>query len=207
MKIFEVESKLETNLKQLEFYYELFDKLESKYSFLIVIYSFIFLYTIELFKFFIEVKFLDINIIFTLLFALFVILLTVSLVLTYQLQKPIDIYYTHEPNYYYNDILNEYKKKLNIGDDINEDQEYLLNEYVNITYLQEQEIALSKNIKAYRSKRKKYYHNFNVILVTLILYVITSSFVIFEKRKENNSFDLKNYKEIINYLNSSKDGR
>ncbi|MDR6461939.1 hypothetical protein [Chryseobacterium sediminis] len=207
MKIFDVESKLETNLKQLEFYYELYDKLESKFSFLIVIYSFIFLYTLELFKYFIEIKLEGWNILFTVLFILFLLLLISSLILTYQLQKPVDVYYTHEPNYFYTTILEDYKNKLNIGEEIDDDNEYLLNEYVNITYLQEQEIALTKNIKTYRKKRHKYYKNFHVILSALVLYVITSSFVIFEKRKENNSFDLKNYKEIINYLNSNKNGR
>ncbi|WPO89882.1 hypothetical protein [Chryseobacterium sp. HR92] len=204
MKIFDVESKIEVNNKQLEFYYEMYDKLETKFSFLVVIYSFMFIYMIELFKYFIDADITLTNAVFIILFIVFLVFLGTSLHYTYLLQKPVDIHYLNEPNHFYIDKLNEYKTKLNYNDELNSDDEYILNEYVNLTYLDEQEIALSKNIKAYRKKRGLYYKNFNIILLCLVLYVFISSFVIFEKRKENTSFDLKNYKEVINYLNSKK---
>ncbi|WP_430827282.1 hypothetical protein [Chryseobacterium indologenes] len=204
MKIFDVESKIEANNKELKFYYEMYDKLESKFSFLVVIYSFMFIYMIELFKYFIDADFTLVNAVFIFLFIVFLILLGTSFRYTYLLQRPEYIHYLNEPNHFYIDKLDEYKTILNCGDDLTDDDEYLLNEYVNLTYLNEQEIALSKNIKQYIKKRGLYFKNFNLILSCLALYVFISSFVIFEKRKENTSFDLKNYKEIINYLNSKK---
>jgi hypothetical protein len=40
MRIFDLDSKIEHNVKQPEFYYEQYEKLEGKFSFLTVLYSF-----------------------------------------------------------------------------------------------------------------------------------------------------------------------
>ena len=204
MKIFDLESKIESNNKQLEFYYESYDKLDNKFSFLILLYSFLFVYIVELFKFLCDFKFSLFYFVFSVLFILFLGFLVASIRFTYMLQRPVEIFYTDEPKYYYTTLLDEYKLLLNIGDDISVENEELLNEYINLTYLGEQESALSNNIVAYRDKRKYFYYNFNCMLITLVLYVITSSFVIFEKRNQNTQFEIQNYKEIINYLKTIK---
>jgi len=200
MNMFSLESKIESNNKQLEFYYESYEKLESKFSFLVILYSFIFIYIIELFKFLFDFKFNLFYIAYTVFFAVFIYFLITSLRFTYLLRKPVEIFYTDEPKYYYTTLIEQYKNLLNITSDPTSEQEELINEYVNLTYLGEQENALTKNIIEYRNKRKHFYYNFNYILVTLALYVITSGFVIFEKRKQNTQFEIQNYKEIINYL-------
>jgi len=196
MEVFNTESKIELNIKQLEFYYNLYDKLQSKFSFLVVIYSFIFIYLIELFKFVFEIKLELFDITFLILFLTFLIFLFISLTKTYNFLKPIYIAYLHEPNYFYNEILSQYQSALNIDD------EELLNEYVNCTYLKESEIALQNNNLAYQKKSKQFDTNFRCILYTLILYLIASSFVIFEKRNQTNTIEVKNYKEIVNYINN-----
>lgn len=200
MKIFDLESKIETNLKQLEFYYEMDGKIESKMTILVVLYSFIFVYLIELFKYFIDAKIEGINIIFFVLFLALLVLLVISVRYTWLFQRPEDVLYVHEPNYFYTTILERYKKDLGITEDATEENEGLLNEYVNHTYLREQEIALNFNIKAYRTKRKRYYFNFIYLLFASVAYVFTASFVIFENRNQNTKFEIKNYKEIINYI-------
>lgn len=198
MNIFDVNSKIESNLKQLDFYHDLYQKLQSKFSFLVVIYSFIFFYLIELFKYIIEIKWNFIDIIFLIFFIIFLVALIISIVRTYDFLKPIDISYLNQPKFFYNDILEEYKTKLETDD------EATLNEYVNHTYLLECEKALENNISAYKEKSHKFYLNFKTILQTLIIYIILSSFVIFEKRNSSNEIHLQNYKEIINYLKKDK---
>ncbi|MBW8523826.1 hypothetical protein K0U91_01125 [Chryseobacterium chendengshani] len=203
MKIFDLESKLETNLKQLDFYYELDSKIESKFNILIVLYSFIFVYIIELFKYFIDAKLEGFNIVFSCSFLSLLICLFFAIKYTYLFHRPEDVLYIHEPEYFYTTILENYRINLNISDDPTTDEEALLNEYVNHTYLREQEIALAFNIKAYREKRKKYYFNFLWLLGAAFFYVLTAGFVIFENRNENTKFELKNYKEILNYQKST----
>lgn len=203
MKIFDLESKIETNLKQLDFYYELDSKTESKFNLLIILYSFIFVYLIELFKYFIDAKLEGFNLLFFLFFLSLLICLGFAIRYTFLFQRPQNVFYVHEPEYFYTTILNSYKANLNITSDPTVDEELLLNEYVNHTYLREQEIALDLNIKAYRKKRRMHYYTFNWLLVAIIFYVLTASFVIFEKRNENTKFELKNYKEILNYQKST----
>jgi len=131
-------------------------------------------------------------------FLLFLYLLTISIFKTYHFLKPINISYLHEPKFFYNNILNQYKKKLKTDD------KDTLNEYVNYTYLLEIEKSLENNIKAYKEKSHLFYLAFKTILSTLLVYIILSSFVIFEKRNQKSEIELKNYKEIINYLNQIK---
>lgn len=194
MNIFDVNSKIESNQKQLDFYHDLYQKLQSKFSFLVVIYSFIFFYLIELCKYVIVIKWNFIDILFLLFFIVFLVSLLISIVRTYDFLKPIDISYLNQPKFFYNDILKEYRIKLDTDD------EATLNEYVNHTYLVECEKALENNISAYKEKSHQFYLNFKTILQTLIIYIILSSFVIFEKRNNSNEIHLQNFKEIINYL-------
>jgi len=198
MDVFETRSKIEINQKQLEFYYDLYQNLQSKFSFLVVIYSFIFFYLIELVKFLFDINLNIIGCIYTMVFLLFLYLLTISIFKTYHFLKPINISYLHEPKFFYNNILNQYKKKLKTDD------KDTLNEYVNYTYLLEIEKSLENNIKAYKEKSHLFYLAFKTILSTLLVYIILSSFVIFEKRNQKSEIELKNYKEIINYLNQIK---
>lgn len=198
MNIFDLNSKIESNLKQLDFYYDLYSKLQSKFSFLVVIYSFICVYLIELFKYAIGIEFNFTGVLFILLFVYFLIILIISTKRTYDFLKPIEISYLNQPKFFYNDIFEKYKILLKTED------EPTLNEYVNTTYLQESEKALENNISAYKEKSHQFYLNFTLILQSLIIYIILSSFVIFEKRNQNNQIELQNYKEVINYLKENK---
>lgn len=195
MNIFDTKNKIEINQKQLEFYYDLNQKLQSKFSFLVVIYSFIFFYLIELFKYAIEIKFNFIGILYIILFISFLFLLICSFYKTYNFLKPINISYLNEPKYFYNNILEQYRIKLKTED------EEVLDQYVNYTYLLEIEKSLEDNISAYQEKSHKFYLAFKMILSTLLIYIIISSIVIFEKRNQKNEIELHNYKEIIDYIN------
>ena len=194
MNHFDLKSKIDTNIKQLEFYYEMYDKLQNKFSFFIVIYSFIFIYVIELFKYLFVAELNIFDIAFVILFLAFLGFFIQSIVFSYKFIKPVNRFYRHEPKYFYNDVVNQYKNVLNTED------EEILNEYVNTTYLQELEVALSKNFEAYMKKSDLFFFNFVSILYTLLIYIIISSFVIFEKRNQKNSLEIENYKEIINYI-------
>lgn len=93
MKMFDTKSKIEINQKQLEFYYDLNQKLQSKFSFLAVIYSFIFFYLIELIKYALDTKLNFNGILYLIIFFLFILLLIKSILKIYNFLKPVDISY------------------------------------------------------------------------------------------------------------------
>lgn len=197
MNLTDINYKIEINLKQIEFYQSLYQKNQNKTSFLIIVFSFIGLYIIEILKYPFKNQ-CDIS--FILFEIAFLILLFISLYKTYCLINPVAVSYLNQPKFFYNDVLTEYKLKLNTDD--NE----LLNEYLRITYLNEIEDVLENNIKVYRKKSDDFTKAFKILLPTLILYLILTSFVMIKKKEELNNISLQNYKEIINYI-KDKDGQ
>ncbi len=62
--------------------------------------------------------------------------------------------------------------------------EEISNKYVNLTYLQELKETFNYKIAGHQNKSEKFYQNFRSIFIILILYIVTTIFVIFfEKRK------------------------
>ncbi|WP_291143400.1 hypothetical protein [Flavobacterium sp. UBA7680] len=190
MNLLDTNTKIENNLKQIEFYQSLYQKIQSKFSFLIVVYSFIGLYIVEIIKF----PFRKFDYTYVIFSIIFIITLAISLYRTYCLVQPENVSYLNEPKYFYNDILNDYQEKLRTDD------EEILNEYLKVTYLLELEDVLENNTKVYRKKSNDFYKVFKVLIPTLILYLGLSSFVIIQKKEEQNSISIQNYKEILNYI-------
>lgn len=198
MKAFDTEAKIDENLKQLNFYYDLSSKLQGKISVLVVFYSFIFFYLIELVKYLFSVDFNIKGFFYVIFFFAFMYLFVTALFKAYHFFKPVDIAYLHDPKYYYEDVLTQYKNKLETDD------EALLTEYINLTYLKEVEISLQENTDMYREKSNLFYDAFVKTLQTLVIYIFLSSFVLYENRDKRNEFEIQNYQDIINYLNATK---
>ena len=193
-----IDNKIEANLKQIEFYQNLYQRNQNKFSFLVLIYSFICFYIIELLKYPFKKNYEFQDFLYVALLFLFLFLLYKSLCKTYSLIKPINVAYLNQPKFFYVEILSQYKEKLKT------DNDELLNEYVKTTYLNETEIVLENNIVVFKNKSQTFYENFEYILKCFLLYIFLSSFVIIQKKEDKTEIELKNYKEIINYKNSIK---
>lgn len=198
MNFLEINTKIEINLKQIEFYHSLYQKNQNKFSFLVIIYSFICFYLIEIIKypFKDELQILDFAYIVALIVFLWILCL--SLRCTFQLIKPIEVAYLNQPKYFYKQILEDYKLKLQTQD------EDVLNEYLKVTYLTEIEEVLDNNITVYQTKSTAFYNTFKKVFWLLIMYIALSSFVIIQKRDDKNIIEIENYKEIIKHINKTK---
>jgi fucose 4-O-acetylase-like acetyltransferase len=198
MNFLDINTKIDNNLKQIEFYHSLYQKLQNKFSFLVIIYTFICFYFIEIIKYPFKSKLDFYDIIYIYVLLLFLVILLLSLKKTYELIKPIEVAYINQPKHFYVNTLMDYKEKLKTED------EETLNEYLKVTYLTEIEQVLENNINIYQNKNNSFYQAFKKIFSALILYVILSSVVIVQKKEEKNSLEIKNYKEIITYLKENK---
>lgn len=198
MNLLDINTKIETNLKQIEFYHSLYQKLQNKFSFLVIIYSFICFYLIEIIKYPFKTNIYYYDFIYIGVLLFFLIFLGLSLKATYELIKPIDVAYINEPKHFYLKTLEEYKVQL-----ATEDEE-ILNEYLKVTYLNEIEQVLENNRNVYRNKNSCFYKTFKKIFWSLTLYVVLSSFVIIQKKEEKSKIEIENYKEIITFLKENK---
>jgi len=191
LNLIDINTKIEINLKQIEFYHSLNQKNQNKTSFLIVIFSFIGIYTIEIIKFPFKN---DCDYSFIIVVIIYFIMVIISLVQTYCLIKPIKVSYMNQPKHFYNDVLDQYKLNLQTDDD------EILNEYLKATYLLETEKVLENNINVYRKKSNDFSRAFKVLLPTIILYLGLAIFVIVKNKEDQNNLTIQNYKEIINYI-------
>ncbi|MCZ8330412.1 MAG: hypothetical protein O9282_03775 [Flavobacterium sp.] len=199
----DIDEKIEANGKALEFYYNNYQKTQSKLSLLVLLYSIISIYIVQILKFpfdkYKEVE-TSIFIIYLILLLYFLYLFIASIYNTFQILKPEDVAYLNNPNYFYVYIKKQYEESLETND------EDTLNAYLKETYLNELEIALTKNIELYKTKSRYFYNAFTKLLPALILYVLCSGIIIFNT-DEKTEIEIKNYKEIIKYsdtINSKK---
>ncbi len=194
----DVDEQIEQNHKVLDFYYSSYQRTQSKTSILVLIYSVIAIYTIQIIKYPFEI-FPKSNwiliCVYSTLFCGFLILLSISIRNTYLLLKPIDVAYLHYPKYYYTEIKSQYEKTLNTSDEIT------INEYIKATYLNEIEEAVKHNSYLFKIKSNYYDHAFKTALAAVLMYLLCAGFVIFKEEKPNE-FNLNNYKEIITELDS-----
>lgn len=194
----DIDDKIEANQKALEFYHTNYQKIQNKISFLVILYSLISIYIIQILKFPFE-KYNELDpitfIIYIILLLSFLYFFIESIYNTFQIIKPAEVFYTNNPNYFYNDIKSQYEEILNTDD------EDLLNAYVKQTYLQELEVTLEKNIALYDAKGRYFYNTFVRLLPALIFYVLCSGIVIFNSNNENE-INIKNYQEIIKFSDS-----
>lgn len=194
----DIDEQIEQNTKILEFYYSNYQKTQSKISILIIIYSLLAIYILQLVKYpilhFTDTSRIMIGIYILLLFCFF-LFLGWSIKYTYLLLKPMEVAYIHYPSFFYTDIRKQYETKLNTN---NEDK---LNEYVKSTYLNELELAVTSNSELFEIKNKYYNTAFNKSIIALVIYLICTGFVVFEPEKPKD-INLKNYPEILNTIDS-----
>jgi hypothetical protein len=198
MNLLDINTKIEANLKQIEFYHSLYQKLQNKFSFLVIIYTFICFYIIEIIKYPFKSDFQLYDLIYILVLCAFLFAFYLSLKETYELIKPIEVAYVNQPKHFYIKTLENYKLKLKTED------EDILNEYLKVSYLNEMEQVLENNINVYQNKNSSFYKAFKKIFWALILYVILSSFVLIQKKENNNKIEIENYKEILTYIKENK---
>lgn len=184
----DIDEQIERNEKALNFFYSNYQKTQSKLTILIIIYSLIAVYLIQVVKYPIEGFQSNLLLTFTFIpfFLGFLFYLVKSLLSTYFLLNPIDVAYIHHPKVFYNDIRERYEKELETND------ENTLNAYVKATYLQELEKAVTKNSNLFENKGKHYFKAFTRGLIALMLYLICVGFVVFKSDKPNEVL-IKNF--------------
>ncbi len=196
----DIDDQIELNQKVLDFYYSSYQRTQSKISILVLIYSVIAIYVLQITKYpfdtFPEADW-TIIISYSIIFLGFLTLLTISTWNTYLLLKPIDVAYLHYPEYYYNEIKFQYEESLNTDD------ENILNAYVKATYLNEMEGAVKHNSDLFEIKSKYYNYAFKSALGAILTYLLCIGFIVF-KDEQPKEFNLKNYKEIITEIDSIK---
>ena len=198
--LLDIDDQIELNQKVLDFYYSNYQKTQSKISILVLIYSLIAIYVLQVIKYPFE-TFPESNwfiiIIYTILFLGFSVLLTISIRYTYLLINPIDVAYLHDPEHYYTKIKSEYEKTLNTND------ENVLNAYIKTTYLNDMHEAVKHNSYLFEIKSKYYDYAFKSALGAILIYLLCTGFVVFKDEKPKD-FNIKNYKEIIIEIDSLK---
>jgi hypothetical protein len=196
----DIDEQIELNNKVLDFYYSSYQKTQSKISILVLIYSVIAIYILQVVKYpfetFTESNWILISV-YSILLLGFIVMLSISIQNTYLLLKPIDVAYLHYPKYYYTEIKSQYEESLET------DNEEILNEYVKATYLNEMEEAIQHNSYLFMIKSKYYDFAFKSALAAVLTYLLCTGFVIFKDEKPKD-FNLKNYEEIITKIDSLK---
>lgn len=186
-----IDFQIELNQKNIEFYHGLSDKIQNKISFLVVIYTFIFVYIIELIKYPFTLKG-GCEVYFYIFFlVVFLILLVASLVFTYKLINPEITLFNNNPKVFYSDVYDKYKNILQSESD------ETINLYIKHTYLRECERILEHNKNLYIRKSSYFYNNVVLLLLTLISYVLISSYVIIQKKNEKTQIEISNIKELL----------
>jgi len=158
----DIDEQIEQNTKRLEFYYSNYQKTQGKISILVIIYSLLAVYILQVVKYpfvhFTDTSSIMIGIYIILLLCFF-LFLGWSIKYTYLLLKPIEVAYINYPSFFYNDIREQYETELNTND------EKILNEYVKSTYLNELELAVTSNSELFEIKSKYYDTAFKKVLL------------------------------------------
>ena len=195
----DIDTQIEENEKFLAFYYENYKKTLDKFNLLIVIYSVVFVFFIQVMKFPCE-KYKDVNLLYVcyiLLIVTFLVLLGISLFNSYFLLKPLDVAYMNEPKSFYKDTYQQYKILLGTED------ENIINEYIKSSYLNELEVSVTNNRKLFEDKGGYYYKAFVNLLRALLPYVICIGIVNFYPVDAKPSkTEIINYKEIAKEFDS-----
>lgn len=189
----DIDEQINQNKEVLDFYYSNYQRTQGKISILVLIYSVIAIYILQVIKYPFEAfsnDFITVIVIYSILLVGFITLLIFSIRYTFLLLKPIDVAYLHYPKYYYTKIKDDYEKSLETTD------EEILNAYIKATYLNEMEEAVKYNSYLFKIKSKYYDYAFKYGLASILVYLLCSGFVIFKDEKPQD-FNLKNYKEII----------
>lgn len=208
----DIDDQIELNKELLKFYYSNYQRTQSKISVLVLIYSVIAIYLIQLLRYPFE-SFSDSSVIHNISYSILLLGLFIALFLsiqnTYQLLKPMQVAYLNKPKYFYSDIKELYVESLKTGD------EETLNAYIKASYLNEMEEAVQSNFNLFEIKAKYYYSAFQYGLYSVLIYLLCAGFVIF-KDESPSKYELSNYKEILkefnlqnnpNKLNMSEDSK
>jgi hypothetical protein len=147
----DIDEQIEANIKALEFYYNNYQKVQNKLSILVLIYTIISVYIVQLIKFpfgkSIKTECI-VFIVFIILMLAFISLLVLSVYHTFQMLKPENVAYLNNPKYFYNNVKKKYEKSLETED------EDIINAYLKVSYLNELENALEQNINLYELKSR-----------------------------------------------------
>ncbi len=195
----EIDTQIEENEKFLAFYYENYKKTLDKFNLLIVIYSVVFIFFIQVVKFPFE-KYKEFNfsyVLYIMLAFISLVLLGISLFNSYFLLKPLDVAYMNEPQSFYKETYQQYK------DSLGTDDENVINEYVKASYLFELEVAVANNRKLVEDKAKYFHRGFINLLRALFPYVICIGIINFYPLDAKPSkTEIINYKEIAKEFDS-----
>jgi hypothetical protein len=192
----DIDTQIDLNLKQIEFYHSMYEKNQNKFSFLVIIYSFICFYLLELTKYVYKLPNSLQDYIYLAAFICLIYFLFKCINKTYSLLKPIEIAYLNQPQFFYKELFHMYQQKLIPQD------EAIINEYIKASYLEETETVLSHNISVYQKKSKNFYDVFKTLFITFIIYIFLASYVFIQKKDEKPTVVIENYKEIFNYKDS-----
>jgi len=195
----DIDEQIERNEKALDFFYSNYQKTQAKLTILIIIYSLIAVYLVQVIKYpFEEFKNnVGVTIVYILFLGTFLFFLLRSLYNTYLLVKPVNVAYIHHPKKFYIDIRERYEQKLQTTD------ENVLNAYVKATYLQELEKSVSKNSDLFETKGNYYFTAFTHGLIALLLYLFCVGFIIFKSDKPNEVV-IKNFDSVVNTIGNQK---
>jgi len=194
----DIDEQIEQNTKRLEFYYSSYQKTQSKVSILVLIYSLIAVYILQVLKYPFT-HYTDKSIIAIVFFIMLLILLIIHLVwsikFTYLLLKPVEVAFLNNPSFFYKEIRKQYEEKLATTNEIK------INAYIKATFVNELEISVIRNSKVFELKSKYYDKAFKKGLITLIFYILCSGFIVFEPTRPTD-FNINNYREIANTIDS-----
>ena len=194
----DIDEKIKQNAKLLEFYYNNYQRTQSKISTLVIIYSILAVYTLQIIKYPIsnwENKPTYTLIIYIILIVCYLIFLFKSIKATYKLLEPVEIAFINQPKEFYKTLRISYEKSLKTSD------EELINEYIKASYLGEIEEAVEHNSSKFEMKGNYYNIAFNNALLALIFYIMCTGFIVFEP-KPSNKIEITNYKSITSFIDS-----
>ncbi|MCT4639496.1 MAG: hypothetical protein N4A72_17460 [Bacteroidales bacterium] len=194
----DIDEQINQNTKLLDFYYNNYQRTQSKVSTLVIIYSILAVYTFQVIKYPIinwDNKSIIILIIYIILVLCYIIFLSFSVKNTYQLLKPIEIAFLNEPKKFYKSLKEEYEKSLKT-----EDNE-IINDYIKASYLGEIEEAVQYNSRKFEEKGSYYNKAFNNALLAIAFYFMCTGFIVF-KTDQSKKIEITNYKNIVNSIDS-----
>ncbi len=138
------------------------------------------------------------SIVYGIVFLLFLCFIVPSIYNSFKLLTPKDVAFQQLPAQFYKTIAEEYRTKENITD------EELLNEYIKTSYNNQLEEILVINDKLCLDKGESFSKAFNFACISIIPYLICMSIYLFCPKNDAQQMELKNYKQIIQYMDSTR---
>lgn len=196
--LLDIDDQIERNEKCYAFYYANYQKTQGRIAVLTLIYSVISIYIVQIIRHPFGHTSLSFTLLVYVLFLLvFLILLSISAINTYKFLEPKKVAYVNFPKYFYSDIRAQYEN------DMEDPDEATLNEYLKASYREHMESVVKEIHKLYKTKGRFYFLAFRYGIMALIVYLICTGFVIFNTKEEVSKTNIANFKEIVDYADST----